>query len=123
MIKLLLSFCLSFILISCTNNSIANKNLSTYTIEHSVIPNYTTQNEVLEHFGEPHSTTINNIGNTVWTYLDITVNSPGYNSFSTSFRVGKNHHSKDNRDIQYKWSVTFDSQGFVINSQIRPTHY
>lgn len=117
--KISLLLFLSFFYLSCTNNSIYNKNLSTYTIESNVVENQTTQNEIENIFGKPYSVDINNDGNTVWTYRDITINSPGYNSFSASFRAGKGSRSRDNHNPQYKWVIIFDSNGVVIDSNVR----
>lgn len=117
--KISLLLFLSFFYLSCTNSSIYNKNLSTYTIESNVVENQTTQNEIENIFGKPYSVDINNDGNTVWTYRDVTINSPGYNSFSASFRAGKGSRSRDNHNPQYKWVIIFDSNGVVIDSNIR----
>lgn len=117
--KISLLLFLSFFYLSCTNSSIYNKNLSTYTIESNVVENQTTQNEIENIFGKPYSVDINNDGNTVWTYRDITINSPGYNSFSASFRAGKGSRSRDNHNPQYKWVIIFDSNGVVIDSNVR----
>lgn len=117
--KISLLLFLSFFYLSCTNSSIYNKNLSTYTIESNVFENQTTQNEIENIFGKPYSVDINNDGNTVWTYRDVTINSPGYNSFSASFRAGKGSHSRDNHNPQYKWVIIFDSNGVVIDSNVR----
>lgn len=117
--KISLLLFLSFFYLSCTNSSIYNKNLSTYTIESNVVENQTTQNEIENIFGKPYSIDINNDGNTVWTYRDVTINSPGYNSFSASFRAGKGSRSRDNHNPQYKWVIIFDSNGVVIDSNVR----
>lgn len=117
--KISLLLFLSFFNLGCTNNSVYNKNLSTYTIESNVVENQTTQKDIQNIFGEPYSIDINNQGNTVWTYRDITINSPGYNSFSASFRAGKGSRSRDNHNPQYKWVIIFNSDGIVINSDVR----
>ena len=117
--KISLLLFLSFFYLSCTNSSIYNKNLSTYTIESNVVENQTTQNEIENIFGKPYSVDINNDGNTVWAYRDVTINSPGYNSFSASFRAGKGSRSRDNHNPQYKWVIIFDSNGVVIDSNVR----
>lgn len=117
--KISLLLFLSFFYLSCTNSSIYNKNLSTYTIESNVVENQTTQNEIENIFGKPYSVDINNDENTVWTYRDVTINSPGYNSFSASFRAGKGSRSRDNHNPQYKWVIIFDSNGVVIDSNVR----
>lgn len=117
--KISLFLFLSFFYLSCTNNYIYNKNLSTYTIESSVVENQTTQQEIKNIFGKPYLVDVNNQGNTVWTYHDITINSPGYNSFSASFRAGKGSRSRDNHNPQYKWVIIFNSDGVVINSDVR----
>ena len=117
--KIFLLLFLSFFYLGCTNNSVYNKNLSTYTIESNVVENQTTQKDIQNIFGEPYSIDINNQGNTVWTYRDITINSPGYNSFSASFREGKGSRSRDNHNPQYKWVIIFNSDGIVINSDVR----
>lgn len=117
--KISLLLFLSFFYLSCTNSSIYNKNLSTYTIESNVVENQTTQQEIENIFGKPYSIDINNDENTVWTYRDITINSPGYNSFSASFRAGKGSRSRDNHNPQYKWVIIFDSNGIVIDSNVR----
>lgn len=117
--KIFLLLFLSFFYLGCTNNSVYNKNLSTYTIESNVVENQTTQKYIQNIFGEPYSIDINNQGNTVWTYRDITINSPGYNSFSASFRAGKGSRSRDNHNPQYKWVIIFNSDGIVINSDVR----
>lgn len=117
--KISLLLFLSFFYLSCTNSSIYNKNLSTYTIESNVVENQTTQQEIENIFGKPYSIDINNDKNTVWTYRDITINSPGYNSFSASFRAGKGSRSRDNHNPQYKWVIIFDSNGVVIDSNVR----
>lgn len=117
--KIFLLLFLSFFYLGCTNNSVYNKNLSTYTIESNVVENQTTQKDIQNIFGEPYSIDINNQGNTVWTYRDITINSPGYNSFSASFRAGKGSRSRDNHNPQYKWVIIFNSDGIVINSDVR----
>ena len=117
--KISLLLFLSFFYLSCTNSSIYNKNLSTYTIESNVVENQTTQQEIENIFGKPYSIDINNDENTVWTYRDITINSPGYNSFSASFRAGKGSRSRDNHNPQYKWVIIFDSNGVVIDSNVR----
>lgn len=117
--KISLLLFLSFFYLSCTNSSIYNKNLSTYTIESNVVENQTTQNEIENIFGKPYSVDINNDGNTVWTYRDVTINSPGYNSFSASFRAGKGSRSRDNHNPQYKWVIIFDSNGVVIDSNVK----
>lgn len=117
--KISLLLFLSFFYLGCTNNSVYNKNLSTYTIESNVVENQTTQKNIQNIFGEPYSIDINNQGNTVWTYRDITINSPGYNSFSASFRAGKGSRSRDNHNPQYKWVIIFNSDGIVINSDVR----
>ncbi|MGL5279094.1 MAG: hypothetical protein ACRC8M_08515 [Cetobacterium sp.] len=117
--KIFLLLFLNFFYLSCTNNSVYNKNLSTYTIESSVVENQTTQQEIQNIFGNPYSVDVNNRGNTVWTYHDITINSPGYNTFSTSFKVGKGNRSRDNHNPQYKWVIIFNSNGIVINSDVR----
>lgn len=117
--KISLLLFLSFFYLSCTNSSIYNKNLSTYTIESNVVENQTTQNEIENIFGKPYSVDINNDGNTVWIYRDVTINSPGYNSFSASFRAGKGSRSRDNHNPQYKWVIIFDSNGVVIDSNVR----
>lgn len=117
--KISLLLFLSFFYLSCTNTSIYNKNLSTYTIESNVVENQTTQNEIENIFGKPYSVDTNNNGNTVWTYRDVTINSPGYNSFSASFRAGKGSRSRDNHNPQYKWVIIFDSNGVVIDSNVR----
>ena len=96
-----------------------DNNLSTYTIEQNIIENYTTQNEVLEIFGTPQKSLINNNGDLVWTYFDVTINTAGYNILSTSIRVGKGGHFKDNKYSQYNWIVTFNPDGIVTNSQIK----
>ncbi|MGL4787174.1 MAG: hypothetical protein ACRC2Q_09900 [Cetobacterium sp.] len=117
--KISLLLFLSFFYLGCTNNSVYNKNLSTYTIESNVVENQTTQKDIQNIFGEPYSIDINNQGNTVWTYRDITINSPGYNSFSASFRAGKGSRSRDNHNPQYKWVIIFNSDSVVINSDVR----
>ncbi|MGL5208985.1 hypothetical protein [Cetobacterium sp.] len=117
--KISLLLFLSFFYLGCTNSSVYNKNLSTYTIESNVVENQTTQKDIQNIFGEPYSIDINNQGNTVWTYRDITINSPGYNSFSASFRAGKGSRSRDNHNPQYKWVIIFNSDGIVINSDVR----
>lgn len=117
--KISLLLFLSFFYLSCTNSSIYNKNLSTYTIESNVVENQTTQQEIENIFGKPYSVDTNNNGNTVWTYRDVTINSPGYNSFSASFRAGKGSRSRDNHNPQYKWVIIFDSNGVVIDSNVR----
>lgn len=117
--KIFLLLFLSFFYLGCTNNSVYNKNLSTYTIESNVVENQTTQKDIQNIFGEPYSIDINNQGNTVWTYRDISINSPGYNSFSASFRAGKGSRSRDNHNPQYKWVIIFNSDGIVINSDVR----
>ena len=117
--KIFLLLFLSFFYLGCTNNSVYNKNLSTYTIESNVVENQTTQKDIQNIFGEPYSIDINNQGNTDWTYRDITINSPGYNSFSASFRAGKGSRSRDNHNPQYKWVIIFNSDGIVINSDVR----
>ncbi|WP_297433812.1 hypothetical protein [uncultured Cetobacterium sp.] len=117
--KISLLLFLSFFYLSCTNSSIYNKNLSTYTIESNVVENQTTQNEIENIFGKPYSVDINNDGNTVWTYRDVTINSPGYNSFSASFRAGKGSRSRDNHNPQYKWVIIFDSNGVVVDFNVR----
>lgn len=104
--------------LGCSNNSAYNKNLSTYTIENTVIENYTTKEDIQNIFGPPYSINTNSQGYTVWTYRDITTNTPGYNSFSASFRVGKGGHSKDNHNPQYKWDIIFNSDDLVISSEI-----
>lgn len=117
--KIYLFLLLSFFYLGCSNNSIYNKNLSTSTIESTVIEESTTQKEIRDIFGEPYSINVNNDGNTVWTYRDVTINSPGYNSFSASFRAGKGAHSRDNHNPQYKWVIIFNSNNLVISSNVR----
>lgn len=121
--KISLLLFLSFFYLSCTNNPIYNKTLSTYTIESSVVENQTTQQEIRNIFGEPYSINVNNQGNTVWTYHDVAINSPGYNSFSASVRAGKGNRSRDNHNPQYKWDIIFNSDGIVISSNVRTLYY
>lgn len=117
--KISLLLFLSLFYLGCANNSVNNKNLSTYAIKSNVIENQTTQKEIQDIFGEPYSINTNNQGNVVWIYHDITVNSPGYNSFSASFTAGKGGHSKGNHNPRYKWVIIFNSDGIVVNSDVR----
>ncbi|WP_448821440.1 hypothetical protein [Cetobacterium sp.] len=117
--KIFLLLLSSFFYLSCTNNSTYNKNLSTYTIEANVVKNQTTQDEIQNIFGNPYSIHVNNQGNIVWMYHDVTIDSSGYNSFSATFRAGKRNHSRDNHNPQYKWIVIFNHDGIVIGSDIK----
>jgi hypothetical protein len=67
--KSILSITLLFSLVSCATNDVQTQNpFNAVTLKEKIIEGKTTQNEVLETFGAPEITTLDESKEEVWTY-------------------------------------------------------